>query len=151
MPRPPDERATPLLEGASSSLRGASSSAPPGVHEWLQGHGLEQYLHPLMEAGYSSMRFVRDMDESDIALTIDECKMPRPHAKAFRAAIAAERGDRPPSTAPDWCEPRIAEGVPVVHAEPALSPAPVPSDFTQESSGPSPQIPIRVWRLFSSI
>ena len=147
MPRAPAERATPLLGAVavpySDQFIEASAAVPPSnadavVHSWLEGHGLEQYMQPLAEAGYTSMQFVCGMDEDDITQTIDECKMPRAHAKAFRAAVTAARepdacwqqaqalaGGRALLDSPEPQLQAVAGRTPVVHA--VLAPAPVPA------------------------
>lgn len=83
----PRAQQTPLLDASVAAA--AESADPLGVSAWLNTHGLSQYATPLAHAGYTSMRFVRSMDEEDIVASVAECQMPRAHEKAFRAALAS--------------------------------------------------------------
>ena len=79
---------------ASSSVA-ATSSAPAGqgeevlrlsagsleVQMWLTTHGLDQYVAPLLAAGYNRLVLLRCMGEDEENNLVSQQKMPIPHAR----------------------------------------------------------------------
>ena len=83
-----DAGSQPAPDGASLSRRSVGSDA---VSAWLTTHGLDRYIHPLIEQGYDRLVLVAGMDEDECEAAVATNKMPHPHARAFRAAVAELR------------------------------------------------------------
>lgn len=77
------------LLAVEQSVEAVQARLPHGeVHGWLARHGLEAYASPMVAQGYDKLLFLRGLDEAEVAGLIQSLKMRKPHARAFRAALA---------------------------------------------------------------
>jgi hypothetical protein len=58
------------------------------VQSWLAAHWLSAYSAPIVAAGYDKLIFLRGLNDGEVESLVQTLKMPHPHARAFRAALA---------------------------------------------------------------
>lgn len=101
----------------------ASTPGYNALRAWLEQHELEEYTNGLVEAGYSSMRFLVAATLDDIEEAMQEVSMKKGHARVFTdawAALMANDNSGTPRITHEHNASRVFAALPDVGKEPSV-------------------------------